>query len=330
MATQSISFAFFRQTRRGELPTGIAALLSFLLHLLLFVIALIILALGSSPPKLAPPTPEPIEIVLVEPPPVKTETRYLQTTEAQASETAPENPAFESDKNTRAASELPAETNSPLPSQEGVEENFVQFEDRENTLGESTQVTPPAPAQQETAQNEPAEQTKAEPIPAPTPRHDDLALLDPPVSRNTRARPSEEQKPQPPRPAESTYQPQTRTTRIRGGINNRGRAAADAVATPLGRYKKMLSDAIGSRWYYYVNQQMDLLAIGTVEIRFLVERDGTVRHMRILSNTSNESFAGLSMRSIADARIPPIPDDVAAALEGGRLEVDYSFTIISN
>ena len=36
-------------------------------------------------------------------------------------------------------------------------------------------------------------------------------------------------------------------TVIRGGINNRGRSAVNAVGTPQGRYKKLLEDAIGSR-----------------------------------------------------------------------------------
>ena len=104
----------------------------------------------------------------------------------------------------------------------------------------------------------------------------------------------------------------------------------DAAATPLGRYKKMVSDAIGSRWYYYVNDQIGLLNIGTVEIRFIVSSNGKVGGVKVLSNTSNESFASVSVNSIIEAEIPPIPDEVAKLLVNGRLEIDYTFTILSN
>ena len=104
----------------------------------------------------------------------------------------------------------------------------------------------------------------------------------------------------------------------------------DAAATPLGHYKKTVSDAIGSRWYYYVNSQIGLLNIGTVSIRFQVGQEGKAQKVKVLSNTSNESFASVSLSSILEAEIPPIPPDVAKLLDNGRLEIDYSFTILSN
>jgi outer membrane biosynthesis protein TonB len=119
-------------------------------------------------------------------------------------------------------------------------------------------------------------------------------------------------------------------TRIRGNISNRGRSSVAANATPLGRYKKMLSDAIGSRWYYYVNDQLGLLSVGTVEIKFIVRADGRAEAVRVVRNSSNESFASCSVRAIMEAEIPPIPEELVRTLEGGRIEIDYSFTILSN
>ena len=133
------------------------------------------------------------------------------------------------------------------------------------------------------------------------------------------------QAPQPP-----GYQPQTRITRIRGNISNRGRAAVSATATPLGRYKKMLSDAIGSRWYFYVSEQMGLLNVGTVEVRFVVRENGKVERVQVLRNSSNESFAACTVRAIMEAEIPPIPKELVPMLEGSRIEIEYSFTILSN
>ncbi len=113
-----------------------------------------------------------------------------------------------------------------------------------------------------------------------------------------------------------------------GGISNRGQASLNAVATPLGRYKKMLSDAIGSRWYYYVNDMLDLVNVGTVQLRFIVRADGKVEGVKVLNNSSNESLASCSVRAIIEAEIPPMPKDVAQVLAGNKLEVDYSFTIV--
>jgi TonB family protein len=100
-----------------------------------------------------------------------------------------------------------------------------------------------------------------------------------------------------------------------------------AEATPIGRYKKAMADAIGSRWYYYVNERMGLLSIGTVSVSFKVTESGTVKDLRVTSSTSNSSLTDCTLRSIMEAKIPPITPDVAATLQNGCLEIDYSFTI---
>ena len=92
----------------------------------------------------------------------------------------------------------------------------------------------------------------------------------------------------------------------------------------------MLSDAIGSRWYYYVTEQLGLLNVGTVEVRFLVRENGNVERVQVLRNSSNESFAACTVRAIMEADIPPIPKELVPMLEGSRIEIEYSFTILSN
>jgi TonB family protein len=143
------------------------------------------------------------------------------------------------------------------------------------------------------------------------------------VKKNTPAQ-------KPSTPSTSGFQPETRVTRLRGSISNRGRASVEANATPLGRYKKAVSDAIGSRWYYYVKSQMGLMNIGTVDIRFTILPNGKVKAPQILNNSSNESFASVSLSAIVQAEIPPIPPEVEAVLENGRIEIDYSFSILGN
>jgi hypothetical protein len=55
-----------------------------------------------------------------------------------------------------------------------------------------------------------------------------------------------------------------------------------------------------------------------------------VRKPRVSSNTSNESFEIVTLESILAAEIPPIPPDVLPELEGGRIEIDYTFSIITD
>jgi hypothetical protein len=50
----------------------------------------------------------------------------------------------------------------------------------------------------------------------------------------------------------------------------------------------------------------------------------------VIRNTSNESLASISIAAIVNAEIPPIPPEVAKLLDNGRLEIDYSFTVLAN
>lgn len=306
----------------------VAIVLSLLLHLLFILGVGVTLAWKPSPAR--PTLDEPVELILVEP--VKTKPAYIATSDSQRSEKAPDKPRFESDKDTKAASNAPADGQEALPSQDGRENPALQFENQNNTLGRQAR---PTTAGARTIEQQGAPPTpKAEATATPRPQAE-LALLEPPKpktetqpeSREQKSKVENEKSQAKPLPG---YQPETRVTRIRGNISNRGRSAVDAAATPLGRYKKELSDAIGSRWYYYVNEQMGLLNVGTVDIRFRVRQNGKVENIQVLHNSSNESFASVSVQAIMEAEIPPIPTDVARSLQGGRIEIDYSFAIISN
>ena len=302
-----------------------AAIASVLIHLL--VISLFALSVMIPPIQFVPEKPdqEPVEMTLVPmEAPKPAEPSYVRTT-PQNVEKAPENAPFESDNNTQAASEAAPSGTAPVPSVDGRESPSVELANREYTQGMQSQPSAPAP---ESA----AQPPQPAPVEEMTPPPVQLALRDAPKPNPERVQQPkpEARAAQPQPPAAPGFQPQTRVTRIRGNLSNRGKASVDAAATPLGRYKKMVSDAIGSRWYYYVNNQIGILNVGTVDIRFQLEPNGKVKGIKVLSNTSNESFASVSISSIAEAEIPPIPPEVAKLLDNGRLEIDYSFTILSN
>ena len=328
----SATLTIWREDERRKALVALAA--SILLHL--FIIGSVSFMLAVRKPiSIPPPEEAPVELTLVAAPDSTPKPRpaYVQTSESQRADKPPENSVFESDKDTHAASPLPAAGDAPVPTQDGRDQPALSLENKEYTAGPVARESSPAvQPRQETAPQPKAEESK----PKMTPQQStQLALLEPPKPK-TSPRPKaakavrQEQQQQAQTPQPPGYQPQTRITRIRGNISNKGRAALSATATPLGRYKKMLSDAIGSRWYYYVTEQLGLLNVGTVEVRFVVRQNGNVERVQVLRNSSNESFAACTVRAIMEADIPPIPKELVPMLEGSRIEIEYSFTILSN
>jgi outer membrane biosynthesis protein TonB len=345
-----------RKKEQRRVATALAV--SLLIHLLLLCAFLVFLSMKPALQKRAiAPKPEPVELTMIPPPEPpkptpKPQKEFIDSSQSTMSEKKPEHADFESDQNSLAASQLPPQSTEQVPTLEGEKSPEISLQARDLILGPSKQPSPPTPASpareaqpptKEQAKPEPTppekqketKEAKPTPTPKPTPRPEDseLAMLDPsrpkpkpPEPKEEVRKPKEPSRPSVPRPP--GFQPQERVTRLTGGISNRGPASMNAVATPLGRYKKMLSDAIGSRWYYYIQDMLDLVNVGTVQLRFVVRADGKVEGVKVLQNSSNESLASCSVRAIIEAEIPPIPKDVAAALAGNKLEVDYSFTII--
>lgn len=370
-------------------------------HLLLFL--LMVLWLRFSPELvLSPeiPEPQPVEMILepevlkaLQPPPTPPPARAMVDSEGLAKADAPpENPLFESDIDSRAAGALEPSGAAPLPSQEGKERPFPDFENKTATEGDvdsppgvaslpvpavrpepvqemarleqsepkvepKSAVTPqpvpeatPEPTPEATPQPtpevtpesamegilprptpravpagfSPTAAPTATPAPTPTatppPNQSDLAMLRPTPRPMTR----------PSTPSKPGYQRHAEQTRIEGSISNRGPAGVDAVGTPIGRYRKAIADAIGSRWYHYVNKRIDLITVGSVRIRFFINSQGRAENVEILSNSSNSAFAEFSVLSITEAKIPPLPAEVAPLLDDNRLEIQYTFTIYPN
>ena len=92
----------------------------------------------------------------------------------------------------------------------------------------------------------------------------------------------------------------------------------NAVGTPLGRYQKAVSDAIGSRWYYYIDKKMRPGQHRDGAPQAEVDAQGRVQELRVVSNNANEAFANICLQSFQEARIPPIPPDLIATLPEGE------------
>jgi outer membrane biosynthesis protein TonB len=164
--------------------------------------------------------------------------------------------------------------------------------------------------------------------PSPVAHAARLRPLEEPMAKLTTPLPKQpQQPPQPPQPRRDTgYQPEQEQNRIEGSISNRGKKSVDAIGTPMGRYRKQVNDAIGSRWYYYIHDRMDLLAFGSVRVSFLIDPKGHVSSVRVDNNTSNQSLADVSINAIRDAEIGPPPLDPASPMSQEPLEWSLTFT----
>jgi outer membrane biosynthesis protein TonB len=115
-------------------------------------------------------------------------------------------------------------------------------------------------------------------------------------------------------------------TKVEGGVANKGAASVDAKRTPIGVYTKQVFDIIGSRWNIYVKNRGDLIAIGVCTVRVRISAEGRVLEAKVISNSSNDRFAEICLRSIRESELTPPPPDVMT-LRDGVLQIDLPFTL---
>ena len=293
----------------------LAVLAAILIHL---VVAFFLAAFGGvfSPP--APVEDKPAELTLVDLAPTSKNSEFIENDESiKAPE--PKEKTFESNANSIGASELAATGELPLPSQTGKDRPFMDLETHQHSLETKGAQPQPSAAPQENPNPSAAPQTQ----PAPVTAAEQFAMLTqqptPPVEKSVTS-------PQ----TRSAYRSMKERTRISGRITNRGVSSVNALGTPLGRYQKFLLDAIGSRWYAFIDRQIDLVTIGTARVVFVVDRSGHVKNLKVVENSSNETLANVCIQSIQEAQLPPMPDDLATTLPPQGLDMDIPFTIFPN
>jgi outer membrane biosynthesis protein TonB len=343
MSTAEITFSIgeLASDRKQEGRKILWALLAALvIHLIIGFVLALVSAVQTTP---FPEEESPVELTIIDNSPVTPKVpdklRSIVLDESKESAQAPKEKQYEANVNSVAASEAAAAGDKPLPSQDGKERAWMDLDNTEHTQaleGSAPAVAMPQPstAPQPTAAPKPESSVAPAQTPAPSAAPDQFAMLT--------TRPTPVDQPQQPTPApqpaasarerpNSAYRPLKQKTQIGGNISNRGISSVNAMGTPLGRYQKIVDDAVGSHWYAYVDSKNDIITIGTLIARFVVDRSGQIKNLRIVTNTSNEAFANVCLRSIMDAKLPPIPDDVAATLPPEGLQYDeMTFTMYPN
>jgi outer membrane biosynthesis protein TonB len=293
----------------------LALLAAILIHLL---VAFFLAAFGGVFSPSAPVEDKPVELTLVDLAPTSKNSAFIENDESKKAP-EPKEKTFESNANSIGASELAATGELPLPSQTGKDRPFMDLETHQHSLETKGAQPQPSAAPQENPNPSAAPQTQ----PAPVTAAEQFAMLTqqptPPVEKSVTS-------PQ----TRSAYRSMKERTRISGRITNRGVSSVNALGTPLGRYQKFLLDAIGSRWYAFIDRQIDLVTIGTARVVFIVDRSGHVKNLKVVENSSNETLANVCIQSIQEAQLPPMPDDLATTLPPEGLDMDIPFTIFPN
>jgi outer membrane biosynthesis protein TonB len=320
---------------------GFAILISLILHL---AVGFSLAAFGNvfTPPPLPDETPSELTLMDLTPaPPVEKNPQFVETDKSKESAEKPKDQTFESNANSLAASEQGPTGDLPLPSQNGKDLPLRDLETHdfslptEGSIPQPQQPTPPP-------ESKPSPPAKSSPTPDP----EQLAMLTstppPPIKpEETNPSPSPEiaattpptttpaPRPKPEAPS-SNYQAQKQQTKIAGSISNRGPSSVNAVGTPLGRYQKMMYDAVGARWYQHTHERQDLITIGTTRLTFTINRNGKVSNLKVIENTANETFANICLQSVQELKLPPIPEDVAGTLPSEGLQQELTFILYAN
>src|SRR5213595_1946796 len=294
----------------------LAVLAAILIHLL---VAFFLAAFGGVFSPATPVEDKPSELTFMDLAPTAPKNSAFIENDESKKAPEPKEKTFESNANSIGASELAATGELPLPSQTGKDRPFMDLETHQHSLETKGAQPQPSAVPQENPNPSAAPQTQ----PAPVTAAEQFAML---TQRPTpAAQPSAASQ-----QMRSAYRAQKERTRISGRITNHGVSSVNALGTPLGRYQKFLLDAIGSRWYSFVDRQIDLISIGTARVVFVVDRSGHVKKLKIVENTSNEALANVCIQSIQEAHFPPMPDDLAATLPPEGLDMDIPFTIFPN
>src|SRR6266513_3061129 len=322
MTTADIMFAQpgnpenFRDHEYETRTVLLALLAAILIHLL---VAFFLAAFGGVFSPATPVEDKPSELTFMDLAPTAPKNSAFIETDESKKATEPKEKTFESNANSIGASELAATGELPLPSQTGRDRPFMDLETHQHSL--ETKGAQPQPSAAPQEHPKPSAPPQAQP--APVTAAEQFAMLTqqptPPVEKSVTS-------PQ----TRSAYRSMKQRTRIAGRITNRGVSSVNALGTPLGRYQKFLLDAIGSRWYAFIDRQIDLVTIGTARVVFVVDRSGHVKNLKVVENSSNETLANVCIQSIQEAQLPPMPDDLATTLPPEGLDMDIPFTIFPN
>jgi TonB family protein len=162
---------------------------SLVLHLIIILGSSKVLALwpdASNPQQKEDQSPPQLTMLDTPPPDEqKQERQYLRTNDDQKTDQKPVDSMFESDKDTAAASELPAKGDTPIPTQEGKEAPDIGFKNERFSLADQGQSFSTDPGLRAAAPQSEQKQEEIKPVESPTPIPTPTPEVTPPEKQPT-------------------------------------------------------------------------------------------------------------------------------------------------
>ncbi len=266
------------------------------------------------------------EVPILPDPPKETKRSFVDTDLNEAEESKPENAKFESDRNTRAASEIaPDQTrqrkdgitslgrlsirSTELESsrlQDGVDQRVLETQPKAEPLRIQDAAT-------ESSKETFAVKTGSTPMPT--------AAKPKPVPEKPKVNPADTGI------FAKGYSLERLKAEQNGTVSRKGQNAVDAEGTELGKYKKKVRAAIERNWHRLRMNQGALVTQGVLRLRFNVTRAGNISNLKITEDKANNTLKEFTLRAILEAEIPAMPADVAGQVGGSGLEMNYDVII---
>jgi hypothetical protein len=336
----------------------IFVLLSLLAHALL-IVGMILLSKHIPTPRLEPKAQDPtVALTLVQPPPVAAPKPIFMVTPDQKN-TKPHQSQVQSDHDTKLASKSKTDRKNDtiMPDVVSPDKHASSLQSSPSAPPSQKQespATPPTPAKEQAKptppqpqqppqpkadpSKTPPQQSKTPPPPTPAPTPPKVppppavdanglpvlpALSAPPMAAPTATTAAQQAQQAAPPPTMPVV-----PANVEGRAGMSGAPTPDAMKTELGAYKARFYNAVGSRWYQKVGQQMQLIGVGRVHVQYTIYKDGTITTQVLdTGGGSMQILLTISVNSIRECS-PFYPfSDAMIKQVGDSYTDDYWFSV---
>jgi hypothetical protein len=98
-----------------------------------------------------------------------------------------------------------------------------------------------------------------------------------------------------------------------------------SVVSPLEQYKKSVIAVIRSRYQYYLKSETASIVPGTAKVTFNIDAEGRPSDIKVVTNTSDDAFGNLCVRSVTDAEITAPSSEVLGAAKDHSIDFVFTF-----
>ena len=241
---------------------------------------------------------------------------FVDSGNGAGSDKKPENAEFESDRNTVASTETPKKGQAPRdkrPSINGDKKiHSLQLEEQDFSKGKAPSGFLVAAARMKARQ----QRTFTDP------NSSGKARVSPETPADTKSKDGDAGNERPAADAAAK-----KKSRVDGTLSNKGKNAVNAVATPLGKYKKSVIDAVAEKWHEYRKKDSGSVTWGSLHLKFKVDAKGKVTNLTVTENKGNDALLDLTLRAISEAKLPAMSEEVAKRLGESGLTMKYDVII---